>query len=293
MSSNKYFYKGFDITKITDTTNSNQYAPSYNDFRISPTNYDNNKPLEFQFYDDVYSNVGSSTNISYHTTAYSTVYKTEDSLTNIDRVNDGRGANSLNVISISGGGGGGGYGGNAKAVIYNGNSSATGYGGDGGIGGYGSWGYAIGVDLKNLSSNTISVYVGGGGAAGANGKNNSIKAPFLGKAGTKGSVGKNGDPPKSSYILIDGTQYGYANVSNQGGGVGGEGASASASDKSSSNQGAPGNPGFPTTSQAIPLGFDPNQFVDRGVPGNGGSNGNQTSANSGKGGCVQIIWLYD
>ena len=288
-----FLFKGYSINQITDTTGSNLQAPGYlNSFPIAPTNYQYSRPLSFGY---LYGNQ----QISDSTKAVSKHYY---SPTNIDLLNDTPGASRYRVIMIGGGAGGGGYGGYAEAKQKN-TFSTKNYkssGGPGGNGGYGQYTYSptAGYSISPSMTNTLNIIVGGGGGGGTNGNNDSNNVSGNGKTNAHGNAGNQGNPGGVSSLKITDQNVAFLSTSsaNGGGGGGGGNAYANATNGSgSSTQGSPGTIGNLNNTDPINTGWDPSLFLDSGVGGAGGINNKTTisNANSGKGGCVQIIWLYE
>jgi hypothetical protein len=190
----------------------------------------------------------------------------------------------MRIIAIGGGGSGGGNGGNARANV---NTTSYHTGGDGGKGSCGS--YATSNDVILQGSN-IQIQIGTGGAAGANGANDSDNNV----TGSAKATGQNGftNPGIATVIIHNGITY---SASGGIGGVGGKGGDSAANEPGgqSGSDGANGQPNY-TQIATTPATWP--SLSQYGIGGNGGTKNNAgdiiTNATAGGDGAARIIWLY-
>lgn len=264
MSGSGFSYKGVDIGNVVTSNNSSSPTFSSYNLQYTPTNYDYQKPLDFNLSEGGSSlhnqcTAGQTTHNSDVTNAAAPVY-----------------AKSVRLLLRGGQGGTGGTAGNAKAKANS--NSATGYGGAGGSGGWVVNTLSNAISIGNTGVN-YSTTIGTVGNTGVTGNSNSSNGGISGDSTTSGPGGT-GDTGNSTTITFydsNNTIIAQAVADGGTGGGGGNSAKAKANNtngNTSSNQGSQGTQPDQTTTA------------------NGGNNYPDIDPNSSTG-FVQIVWLYD
>ena len=237
--------------------------------------YNGMQPLTFGYF------IGGSDLLYKYTAATTGV------LANSQDVTIPTGAKSCRVISVGGGGGKGGDSGYAAAQSFNSKNTSKGETNGGGAGAFASYNYTK-VD-KLVDYKTIKVTVGAAGGKGGTGSSEKVNSNYNNKTldynknkTTNVGAGGRGDTGGPSYIELANTdskvKLQTANANGGEGGYGGNAGYANASyDKQDANGGSVGKTGSPYEKQAKDTNFP----------------SLSTYGDSGVGGAVQIIWLYD
>jgi len=265
MSGSGFSYKGVDIGNVVTSNNSNSPTFSSYNLQYTPTNYDYQKPLDFNLSE------GGTSLYEQCTAVQSTI--TTDVTNEAAPVY----AKSVRLLMRGGQGGKGGQAGNAKAKAnqsFGNGISATGNGGSGGAGGWGT------TSLTPLAIDTGAKYnvtIGKIGNTGATGQSNSQNA----NGTTTSGVGGTGGSGNSTVIVFadsNGTTQTPQSVQGGPGGAGGNEATAKTNGLNgtvNSNQGNTGTqPNYTSTGASVG-----NSYPD--------------IAPAQSDGFVQIVWLYD